>query len=224
MFKCIVDARGSRERFTLLKSKRIDTNKYEAKATGINPDIAEDDKLMDDIIERCHEFKEIISVERDVDQINQGKDRRAAEDIRLQAMETYNVSRKRNELDLDSSRVSDSTDTIPTRSKKSRISAGTETMQLLKEASEKKEEGYCEEQAYKASMLSFQMEKEKRLKEELDLKREQLALDAETKRNQNNFNVQLLRNVQEDRVQQQQQNQQLMGMMLSMMQNFTQKK
>ena len=78
MFKCIVDARGSRERLTLLKSKRIDTNKYEAKATGINPHITEDDKLMDDIIERCHEFKEIISVERDVDQINQGKDRRAA--------------------------------------------------------------------------------------------------------------------------------------------------
>ena len=95
LFRTIVDARGSRERFALLKSKRIDTIKYEEKATGITPEITESEKLMDDIIERCEEFKEILSVERDVDQINQSKDRRAAEDIRLQALETYSASKKR---------------------------------------------------------------------------------------------------------------------------------
>ena len=76
-------------------------------------------------------------------------------------------------------------------------------MLFLREATERKEELQREEVSLRESMLNFEKEKEKTYFGELKLKKEQLEVDRMKEQNHNNFNLQLLQNMNEDMKQQQ---------------------
>ena len=219
LIKMTVDARACRERFALLKTKRADVLKREERASGIAPTANECDKILDEILDRIEEFGDILSVEKDLEKLDAKHDRKVAEDIRLQALESYSATRKRKqEDDLDSSIESSS----GSSTKKSKSSGGKETMILLREAAERKETMQKEEMSLKTQMLNFEKEKQKNIEEELKFRKEQLDIEREREERQNDFHTQLLRNMQDDR-RQQQQNQQMMAMMHSLVNNIVKK-
>ena len=210
-----VDNRACRERTANLRAKRAEVVKYEENASGITPEITETDCIIDEIIERISEFEVIFSLENDKNEAKEASDKKAAEDVRLQALESYGSTKKRKAgEDLDTS--NDSTGSAS--GKKKQRTSGNDAIACLQDAALKKDEMQKEELSLKGEMFRYEKDK---FKEELKLRREQFDIAREREKNQNNYNMSLLNNMQEDRRQQQQQNQQMMAMMLSLVKNMS---
>ena len=121
-----LDPRSCRERFNLMKSKREMELKREEKASGISPEDTEKNRALDELIEKIREFGELTLAKTETDA---AIDKKAGEDIRLQAMESLGESRKRKE-EYDEAK--------PGPSQKRGISS-SDTLSYLKEVAEQKE-------------------------------------------------------------------------------------
>ena len=224
-FGMIVDARGVRERFHLLHSTRRFGNAMEEKASGIDPDADNVDNLMEDIMERMAEF-DTVFLTKDATEEEQAKGKRKiAEDIRLQACETFGATKKRKveapEDELDTS--TDSATSSTSSAKRSRTN-GNAALAFLSESSARKVEQHQEELKFKKEQLDFEKEKEKGRVEKQRMAEENARED---RRRQENFYTQLLeqqRQQQQQNQQSQQQQQQVMMMMMQTMQRMFQSK
>ena len=190
-----LDPRSCRERFNLMKSKREMELKREEKASGISPEDIEKNRALDELIERIREFGELTLAKTETDA---AIDKKAGEDIRLQAMESLGESRKRKE-EYDEAKPS-----------KERRSSSSDTLPYLKEVAEQKEKNAEMEAQYKKERL--EMEKEKIWKDH-ELRQEEI-------RTQNEYNVMMLNNMKEERQASQQQTNQLMAMFGAIIQSF----
>ena len=86
-----VSARAVRERFKLLEGRFKKKNRDEINSTGISPEVTELDTLLEEIISRTDEaarsFENKSAKERN--------EKELGEHVRLQALETYTETRKR---------------------------------------------------------------------------------------------------------------------------------
>ena len=115
----LVDARAVRERCALLTNHQAEKEKSELKQSGISPEGTPLDETIKSIIDRMRECEE-----------EKEKERKAAEDMRLKAMESLVESKARKRASLSDS------DESPKNSKKQR-SFGSDTLQYLREKSRK---------------------------------------------------------------------------------------
>ena len=171
--------------------------KREEKASGISPEDTEKNRALDELIERIREFGELTLAKTETDA---AIDKKAGEDIRLQAMESLGQSRKRKE-EYDEAK--------PAPSQKRRTSS-SDTLSYLKEVAEQTEKNAEMEAQYKKERL--EMEKEK-IRKDHELRQEEI-------RTQNEYNVMMLNNMREERQASQQQTNQLMAMFGAMIQSF----
>ena len=128
-----VDARAVRERCALLINRQIEKEKSEIKQSGISPEETPLDEAIKSIIDRMRECEEEQENQNKENSQKDQKEKKAAEDIRLKAMESLaeTKARKRGSLSED--------DESPKSSKKRR-SSGSDTLQYLREKAESDKE------------------------------------------------------------------------------------
>ena len=123
-----VDAHVVRERCSLLTNCQPEKGKSELKRSGISPEDTPLDNAIKNIINRMRECEEE-QENQDNENIRKSKERKAAEDMRLTAMENLAESKTRKRVSLIEY------DESPKNSKKQR-SSGSDTLQYLREKAE----------------------------------------------------------------------------------------
>ena len=185
-----VDQRSVRERFGILKARVESKNREELGATGIAPDVTAVDQAMEDIIERIKEYEKQHE-EEDSSKIEKNeKEKEAAADMRLKALETFSVSKKRREA------TTSEADGVP-KEKKPR-SSGTDTLTYLREKAQqekllKGEELALKKQKYE-TQAAQQKANEKQQQDMVQTFRDQLALQQNQNQQMLALMAQLLQN------------------------------
>ena len=123
-----VNAHVVRERCSLLTNCQAEKEKSELKQSGISPEDTPLDNAIKNIINRMRECEEE-QENQDNENIQKSKERKAAEDMRLTAMESLAESKTRKQaslIDYDES----------LKNSKKQRSSGSETLQYLREKAE----------------------------------------------------------------------------------------
>lgn len=123
--KFVVTKRSVRDRYNLLLENFRKRDRQNEKATGINVEETELDSLLDELSQKSHEAEHAHNDETSDKKKALENEKKAAEEIRLTAMESLGETRKRN-------------DTSPSeqKAKKSRRSS-SETIDYLREKSQR---------------------------------------------------------------------------------------
>ena len=189
-----VDQRAVRERFGTLRTRFESKNRDELKASGIAP---EDDLIMDTVEEIVEKIKEFESKHTEEEQSQNNKNEKevqAASDMRQQALETFCQSRKRN-ADADSDSECDEK-----RKKKKARSSGSDTLNYLREKGERDEQlkhEQLEVKKRKYDLLEAQQRaNEAQQQENINLMREQFALQQQQTNQMLLLMAQMLQNKQ----------------------------
>ena len=173
-----VTTKSVRDHFNLLLTKQKNKKRENERASGINIKEKEIDTFLDEILEDIENCQEVLSTQSDAKRQAEAADKEKAEEIRMQAMETYGESRKRKNED---------DDRTPKRGKRR---SGSETIQFLADRNEANRQQHAEEMKLR--------------REELELKKQ----EAENSREQFNFVMQMQMQIQQQQMQQQFQMQQ----------------
>ena len=199
---CSIDTRATRERFNLILSKRQAEVRSELKATGISPDETEKSRLLDEIIDQIAECERTLESKATV-AVN---DKKIGENVRLLAMESFGESRKRKaEENGDEEKSAGGTS-----SKRGRTS--NETLNYLKEIAEQKDKKVEEDLRTRNEQMDFEREK---MRQDRELREQEI-------KNQRDFNIMMMNQMQAERQAAQQQNAQLMAALVNCMQNIQQ--
>ena len=122
-----VTARAVRERLQTLEVKFKRNNNIEIKATGINPEQTELDTLLEEIVARSTEYENSFDEKTQLEQTKDQNEKQLGEHVRMQALETYKETQKRQ-----------SEDGEPSSSKpKRQRNTGSDTVAFLKEKMER---------------------------------------------------------------------------------------
>ena len=197
-----IDTRATRERFNLILSKRQAEVRSEEKATGISPDETEKSRLLDEIIEQIAECERTLESKATA-AVN---DKKIGENVRLLAMESFGESKKRKAEDNGDEEKSAG----GTSSKRGRTS--NETLNYLKEIAEQKDKKVEEDLRTRNEQMDFEREK---MRQDRELREQEI-------KNQRDFNIMMMNQMQAERQAAQQQNTQLMAALVNCMQNIQQ--
>lgn len=165
-----------RERFNILKAKIEAKNREEAKAPGIAPDpLTEVEMAVEEIIEQIKEHEKKIS-EEDTAKSNKFEvEKIAAEDMRMQALETFASTRKRKENEGDGVK------------EKKRRSSGTPTIEYLREKSVADNEFWQQELELKKQQLELQKSQLDQMAQQQQQQNQQMMLILGHLINKTNF-------------------------------------
>ena len=124
-----VDSRAVRERFAHIIARFERSTKDDQKATGTSPEVTLLDQALQDITERMAEAEASLKTDSQNVKDKNSREKHEAEEIRQRAVENLGETRKRESQEGTSSKTP----------KKTR-SSGSETLQYLREKSEKDQE------------------------------------------------------------------------------------
>ena len=142
-----VDQRAVRERFGVLKAHTEAKNREELIASGIAPECTPVEQAVEDILEQMKECEKHFEEEENTKNGKSENEKRAAEEMRLKAMETYAESKKR--------KGSEENEEKDIKLKKSR-SSGSDTLVYLKEKAESEKEFKLQELEIKKKKYELQ--------------------------------------------------------------------
>ena len=200
-----VDQRAVRERFKTIKKKFQDKMRAEENASGMAPpDLTPVEEALEDIVERELEMEIIQSQEDDEKGKKLEKDKKTAEEMRLQSLETFAETKKRKAENSEE-------DDESSKARKTRRS-GSDTLLYLKEKAEMDMEFKKEELQLKKK------EQEKQFEEQIAMRQQQSELLKSFTNMQQSMQCQMQKQT-ELQQQQMQQNNQMMMMMMQMMQS-----
>ena len=171
--------RAVRDRYALLAKKYKQKMMEEERASGISPEMAEADKLLEQIIER---FKESDTETSDTKAESKDNDRRKAEEMRKMSMEKLGETLKRRAEE----------DGVPTRKR----SSGSETIVYLKEKAEKdfdlrKEELEARKKDHTHQVQLFQL-MQQQMQQQQQQQQQQLQLQHQQQQLQNQLLMALI--------------------------------
>lgn len=205
-----VDQRAVRDRFKILKKKFNDKIRDEENASGIAPpELTPVEKALEDIVEREQEMEILNSQEDDEKSKKIEKDKKTAEEMRQESLETFSETRKRRAAEN-----SEEDDENP-KPRKTRRS-GSDTLLYLKEKAE------MEMELKKEELQLKKKEQEERFAEQQAMRQQQ----SDTMKAFIDMQQSMQQQVQKQaelQQQQMQQNSQMMMMMVQMMQNIEKK-
>lgn len=139
-----VDVRAVRDRYQLLAGRLRKKLSDEKRASGIETDMTETEKALEELIEKEDAATESQDTESDAKRKQKDEDRSNAENMRKQAMERMSQTTKRKKEEGDE---------VPT---KRRRSNGTDTMMYLRERNELNAETKKDELAIRNKELALQ--------------------------------------------------------------------
>ena len=201
-----VDQRAVRDRFKTLKKKFQDKMKAEENESGIAPpELAPVENAIEDIIERELEMEILHGEEDDEKNRKIEKDKKTAEEMRLQSLETFSETRKRK---AENSEEEDEN----AKPKKTRRSGAATPMYLQEKAQMDME--------FKKEELQLKKEEQaKQFEEQIAMRQQQSELFKSFIDVQRSMQSQM-QTQPELQQQQMQQNNQMMMMMMRMVQNL----
>ena len=202
----VVDQRAVRDRFKTIKKKFQDKMKAEETGFGIaSPELTPVENAIEDIMERELEMEILHGKEDDEKNKKLEKDKKTAEEMRLQSLETFLETRKRK------AENSDEDDENP-KPKKTRRS-GSATLLYLREKAQLDME-------FKKEELQLKKEEQaKQFEEQMAMRQQQSELLKSFTDVQQSMQSQMQKQA-ELQQQQMQQNNQIMMMMMQMMQSM----
>ena len=202
----VVDQRAVRDRFKTIKKKFQDKMKAEETGSGIAPpELTPVENAIEDIIERELEMEILHGEEDDEKNKKLEKDKKTAEEMRLQSLETFSETRKRK------AENSDEDDQNP-KPKKTRRS-GSPTLLYLREKAQLDME-------FKKEELQLKKEEQaKQFEEQMAMRQQQSELLKSFTDVQQSMQSQMQKQAELQQQQMQQNNQIMMMMMQSMKKN-----
>ena len=202
-----VDQRAFRERYKMLKSHFLQKMREEENGSGIAPpELTPVEAALEEIIEKEKEFEKKHTTEDSDKKEKVEKDRKTAEEMRQESLETFAETKKRKASN------GEEEETEGAKFKKNRRS-GTDTLAYLKDKSD-------QELVVKKKELEMQKQmQEEQLNEQRNMRQQQAGMIEAFSSMQQSMQRQLQQQT-ELQQQQQQQNNQFMMMMMQMMQNM----